>query len=80
MQDDRFSELILEALVCQDEQQKEAILQEVYKIEIERLKNSEVPSQPERPLLHYDISKFTGMVDGDYEPPYEINPKTDEVD
>ncbi len=37
MKEDRFTELALEALLCRDAQQKEAILQEAYKIEMERL-------------------------------------------
>lgn len=41
MQEDKFTELALEALLCEDEQQKEAILQEVYKIEIDRLRKQE---------------------------------------
>ena len=37
MQEDRFTELALKALWCKDEQEKEAILQEVYAIEMKRL-------------------------------------------
>lgn len=39
MQEDRFTELALEALLCKDMQRKKAILKEVYEIETERLKN-----------------------------------------
>ncbi len=38
MKEDRFTQLALEAVLCKDAQKKEAILQEVYRIENERIK------------------------------------------
>ncbi|WP_027396054.1 hypothetical protein [Anaerovibrio lipolyticus] len=80
MKEDRFTELALEALICRDEQKKEAILQEALAIEEARLNKLMKQEKPEKPLVHYDVSKFTLMVDGDYEPPYEINKKSDEAE
>lgn len=78
MKEDRFTELALEALLCRDEQKKEAVLQEALAIEEARLNKLMKQEKTEKTLVHYDVSKFTLMVDGDDDPPYQIN-KTDEV-
>ena len=67
MKEDRFTELALEALICRDEQKKEARLNKLMKQE-----------KAEKTSVHYDVPQWTEMVDGDDDPPYQIN-KTDEV-
>ena len=78
MQEDRFTELALEALVCRDEQQKEALWQEALAIEEARLNKLMKQEKAEKTSVHYDVPQWTEMVDGDDDPPYQIN-KTDEV-
>ncbi|GEM_PF-6239713 len=78
MQEDRFTELALEALVCRDEQQKEALWQEALAIEEARLNKLMKQEKTDKTLVHYDVPQWTEMIDGDDDPPYQIN-KTDEV-
>ena len=51
MQEDRFTELALKALLCEDEQEKEVILQELYAIEMKKLQ------QQGREATYQDISR-----------------------
>ena len=51
MQKDRFTELALKALLCEDEQEKEVILQELYAIEMKKLQ------QQGREATYQDISR-----------------------
>ncbi|WP_027407537.1 hypothetical protein [Anaerovibrio sp. RM50] len=58
MQKDRFTELALELLFIDDEQHKEAIFQEICKLEADRIKEEHILEQikdliPERELEYY---------------------------
>ena len=46
MQVDDVSKLLLEAVLCKDEQQKEAIFQKAFQLEVERLANQQNQYDP----------------------------------
>ena len=72
MQEDKFTELALDALVCRDEQQKEKLWQEALALEEDRL-TKQKQDKPEK-KVHYEFPpNFAGMVDGDNEAPYLVN-------
>ena len=52
MQLDDISKLLLEAVLCKDEQQKEALFQKAFQLEVDRIQQEQQPIQPTQDEKH----------------------------